>query len=275
MVEQVVEPKRVILGDLIRNLMEQRQMTIHKLADAAGVGVGAISNLLRQGTSEAATGVHPLVLRKVAEVFDLDQVLLFQLAGYIVADEQPHPLTANGYYVGLCFDSLPSDQQKMLLGIVHSMMEAVGLPRRGERIQKLLDAVDRLREQHPRFQDHPFGIRKEVGRIVGNLTRTTTREILVRGVLERVNGSLKDPARTVSEARLGEVVNHPDAMIVLNYLLPRKEIPTGLEKLYWLLHDASTAGTRTEKLPAQYRDDIKALWTLLDEAVLDKGNNQA
>jgi len=273
MARQAVEGQQVILGDLIRVLMDERQMSIHKLADAAGVGVGAISNLLRQGTGEAANGVHPLVLRKVAEVFDLDQVLLFQLAGYIVADEKPRPLSHDAYYVGVCFDKLPPDQKKMLIGIVQSMLVSSGLSLDGQRIQALLNAAEALRERYPTFKTHPFGIRKEVGRIAGNLTRTTTRAILMNGVLERINGSLGNPASAIDEERLDEVVNHPDALIVLNYLLPRKEIPSGLEKLYWLLHDASTAGRRIETLSSKYRGEIKALWTLLDSVSTRSDNH--
>jgi hypothetical protein len=45
------------------------------------------------------------------------------------------------------------------------------------------------------------------------------------------NGSVGDPTRMISETCLAEVVNCPNAMFVLNYLLPCKEISTGLEKL--------------------------------------------
>ena len=262
------------LGQFIRNAMTDQQLSLNKLAEAAGVGVSTIANLLNQGTQHAHSGIHPLVLRKVAEVLDLDQVLLFQVAGYLAAEDIEHPLSLEATYLAVCFDTLATEQQRLLLDMTHSLMSSSGIPRRGVRIRELLTQAELLRQQHPLFRQYPFGIRREMGRIIGNLTHTTTREILMSGVTERIQGALQtdSPPRLISAYEIEQTLRSPDVAIVLNALLPRKEIPTSPEKLYWLVHDSQTAGRRLADLPQRYepyREAIRDLWKLLESVAQD------
>jgi len=262
------------LGQFIRNAMTDQQLSLNKLAEAAGVGVSTIANLLNQGTQHAHSGIHPLVLRKVAEVLDLDQVLLFQVAGYLAAEDIEHPLSLEATYLAVCFDTLSTEQQRLLLDMTHSLMASSGIPRRGVRIRELLTQAELLRQQHPLFRQYPFGIRREMGRIIGNLTHTTTREILMSGVTERIQGALQtdSPPRLISAYEIEQTLRSPDVAIVLNALLPRKEIPTSPEKLYWLVHDSQTAGRRLADLPQRYepyREAIRDLWKLLESVAQD------
>jgi len=262
------------LGQFIRNAMTDQQLSLNKLAEAAGVGVSTIANLLNQGTQHAHSGIHPFVLRKVAEVLDLDQVLLFQVAGYLAAEDIEHPLSLEATYLAVCFDTLSTEQQRLLLDMTHSLMASSGIPRRGVRIRELLTQAELLRQQHPLFRQYPFGIRREMGRIIGNLTHTTTREILMSGVTERIQGALQtdSPPRLISAYEIEQTLRSPDVAIVLNALLPRKEIPTSPEKLYWLVHDSQTAGRRLADLPQRYepyREAIRDLWKLLESVAQD------
>ena len=262
------------LGLLIRAAMVNQNLSLNKLAEAAGVGVATIANLLEQGTDHAHSGVHPLVLRKVAEVLDLDQILLFQVAGYLAAEGIEHPLSPEATYLALCFDTLSTEQQRLLLDMTHSLMASSGIPRRAVRIRELLTQTELLRQQHPLFRQHPFGIRREMGRIIGNLTHTTTRGILMSGVTERIQGALQtdSPPRLITAHEIEQTLRSSDVAIVLNALLPRKEIPTSPEKLYWLVHDSQTAGRRLADLPQRYepyREAIRDLWKLLESAAQD------
>ena len=260
------------LGQLIRTVMTEQNISINKLAEAAGVGVATISNLLDQGTDSAQSGVHPLVLRKVAEVLGLDQILLFQVAGYLAAEDIERPLSLEATYLGICFDSIPLDKQQLLLDMAHSLMGTSGVPRRGIRVRELLKGTEALRQKHPVFQNHPFGIRRELGRFLGNVTRTTTQKILMDGVAERIQSALQtdEPPRQIDPYHIEIVLRHPDVGVILNALLPRKEIPSALEKLYWLVHESDTAGRRLNDLPKRYepyREAIRDLWKLLEWAI--------
>jgi len=107
-----------------------------------------------------------------------------------------------------------------------------------------------------------------MGRIIGNLTHTTTRRILMNGVTERIQGALQtdSPPHLIAPQEIETTLRSPDVAVILNSLLPRKEIPTSLEKLYWLVHDSDTAGRRLTDLPQRYepyREAIRDLWKLL------------
>lgn len=266
--EQAPLPDILELGNLIRSAMTDQKLSLNKLAEAAGVGVATVANLLEQGTNNAQSGVHPLVLRKIAEVLGLDQILLFQVAGFLAAEDVEHPLSLEATYLAVCFDTLPIDKQRLLLDMAHSLMSSAGIPRRGVRVRELLTQTEALRLKHPIFREHPFGIRRELGRFLGNFTRTTTREILMQGVEERIQSALQTdvPPRPITRQEIEIMLRHPDAGVILNALLPRKEIPTNLEKMYWLVHESETAGRRLTDLPQRYepyREAIRDLWKLL------------
>ena len=128
--------------------------------------------LLDQGTPRAYIGIHPLVLRKVAEVLGLDPIFLFQLAGYLPAEDIAQPLSLQAHYFAVCFDTLPIPQQRLLIDMIQSLTTSTGIPPRATRTQKLLEHTEALRQQHLLFREQPFGIRLEMGRIIGNLTHT-------------------------------------------------------------------------------------------------------
>jgi len=184
-----MKPLTDSLGQLIQNEMKQQGFTIHSLAKAAGTGVGSIQNLLRQGDDTASSGVHPLVLRYVCEVLHLDQLSVFSAAGYINQAYSSPSLSADAHRIGLLYDTLPRDQQIILQGIVQGLAQGAGIQNRGKRFQDIIDMVEHLREQHPMFAERPFVGRRQIGLRLGRLTRTTTHMLLLKNILERVNGS--------------------------------------------------------------------------------------
>src|SRR5258708_11535265 len=107
------------LGAFLRSVLHARGMSGSLLAQLAGVSQGTISNLLRCGESDSGDGPRPQVLRAVCEVLGLDQVQVFQIAGYIGSEKKrPVSLSKCGEYVGRVFDNLPGDKQKVLLGTI-------------------------------------------------------------------------------------------------------------------------------------------------------------
>ena len=155
--------------------------------------------------------------------------------------------------------------------MIQSLMTSTGIPPRATRTQELLEHTKALRQQHPLFREQTFGIRHEMGRIIGNLTHTTTRHILISGVTERIQGAFQTdtPARHIDPHEIEDTLRSRDVAVILTALLPRKEIPSNLEKLYWLVHDNDTAGRRLTNLPARYepyREAIRDMWKLLEWA---------
>lgn len=124
---ETIQPLSTLpLGELLRTVLQEKQLTNRALASKAGISETAVRTLLKRGSGKELTRPHPLVLRGVAEVLGLDQVHLFQLAGYIAPDYEPPVLSADAQYVGLCFDTLMPDKQTYLIRILHTMKEAAG-----------------------------------------------------------------------------------------------------------------------------------------------------
>lgn len=253
------------LSELLRTVLQERGLSNSALAEKVGISEGTVRNLLKQGSGEEPAKPHPLVLRGIAEALDLDQVQLFQLAGYIAPGYEPSMLSAGAQYVGLCFDALPSDKQQLLIRLMHSMMETSGLTPAHEHLQQLLAQVSELQKEHRMFRQRRFGIRDEFGRVAGNVTRTTTPKLLLKMVCDRLVGLFQDePTVVITRKHIQQVIDHPDGMVILNALLPRKAVPTGLEKLYWLLFSADSAKPE-DRLSELQRAGYKALWRLLEQ----------
>ena len=253
------------LSQAIRDALEEKRMNNSELARRAGVNEGTIRNLLKARADDEPIKFHPIILRRVADVLELDQVQLFQLAGFIGPGYEPYNLSASAVYVGLCYDALPADQQKFLVGMLHSMMEAVGLGSGDTRALELLEEVEKLRQAHPMFHERHFNFHEEVGRIGGNWTRTTTRSLMLDMLETQLRGVLDNSdTAVVSQEHIEEVTNHPDVRFVLTTLLPRKAIPKALEKLFWLCFPWKTMDKPVKKISAEYRAGIKALWQLLE-----------
>jgi hypothetical protein len=60
------------------------------------------------------------------------------------------------------------------------------------------------------------------------------------------------------------VIGDVRALVVLNILLPRKEAPTSLEKLYWLLRPHEIYRTGIDTMTEDEQEGCRALWRLLD-----------
>ena len=54
-----------------------------------------------------------------------------------------------------------------------------------------------------------------------------------------------------------------DGRVVLNLLLPRKEISNPLEKLYWLMFPNDTYSKQEQEISDEQQEGILALWRIL------------
>ena len=74
----------------------------------------------------------------------------------------------------------------------------------------------------------------------------------------------EEPGNGITEARVRTAAYHPHGRVLLNLLLPRKEIPNPLEKLYWLMFPNDTYGKQEQEISAEQQEGIRALWRTLD-----------
>jgi hypothetical protein len=69
----------------------------------------------------------------------------------------------------------------------------------------------------------------------------------------------------ITEEQVKAAALDPQGRIILNLLLPRKEIPNPLEKLYWLMFPNDTYGKQEQDISPEQQDGIRALWRILDQ----------
>jgi len=162
------------------------------------------------------------------------------------------------------FRSLPEDKRRLLWEMLESFERASGIPTPGDHVAALIQEVNHLRRKHPMFLKRRFSVKDEVGRMLGNVTRTTTPDLMLNDFLVPLLVGLFGHGAP-DRARIETVVQHPDVTIVLNALLPRKEIPSSLAKLFWLMMPPGTLAKKVEAISPELQDGLKALWLLLDK----------
>ncbi len=253
------------LGGYVRTVMEQHGLNSNRLAQAAGVTEGTIRNLLKQGDDSNVSSPHPLVLRAVSEALHLDPIRLFQMAGYLGPDEQHTSFSPIAEFVALSFDLLPPEQQKVLLSVLNSLNATNQLTLSPEAMRELNQAVRELRKEFAFFRTPTIALKDQIARAVGKPMGLMPDEGMARGIARRFHDVFNDTTATAFTAeQIMEMVQHPGVSFVLNLLLPRKEIPGALDKLYYLTHPESSFGKPGGELPPEHQAGLKELWRLLE-----------
>ena len=263
------------LRQLLREAMSRQGLSGNMLAQAAGVSEGTIRNLLKENTDPDATGPQALVLKAVCNVLGLDEIRVFQVAGFLSPDRLTPHISANAEYLAVRFDRLPADKQELLMGMVESLEKLSGIESPGSEVRNILEAVRQIRQAHPMYQEHRLAITDRLGRFfggaLGKLTNQTVEDLALTSVVDQLQKLYAaDPAHAAIDAELVlNAVNHPHAAIVLNALLPKKTIPSNVEKLFWLIYPASEAPS------AEKQQAVKDLWELLLHVSVAKKHHKA
>lgn len=254
------------LSGFLKEVLEQRHLSGNQLAQLAGISEGSVRNLLKQGVEEEVSGPHPLVLKAICQALRLDEIHVFQLAGYLSDESSSQTISPAAEYLGLRFDRLPADHQRQLWDMLASLEQSVGILPPSENTRYLLEQTRVLQKEYPMFKRRKFGLKDELGRVIGNVTRTSTSGLLRKMTLERLRDAADlPPTLAWTDALYDEVIGSPDVTIALNVLLPRKDISTPQEKLFWLVHPSETLDKRFSLLADEYQQGIRALWELLVE----------
>ncbi len=253
-------------GAYLRTILEQRGMSGNQLAKAAGVTEGTIRNLLKQGEDATVSSPHPLVLRAVSEALGLDIVQVLQMLDYVPADYQRMPISPIGEYVGSQFDQLKPEGQRVVLGVLASLTGENAL--QPDDINAIALAVRDLRAAHPMFIERKFDFRDEFGRVVGGFFGLFPDHQLAHSIGSRLAELFRDePEMVITEDGIKAAAKHPHGRVILNLLLPRRDITNPLEKLYWLAFPNDTYGKREENISEEQRQGIRALWRLFNPLV--------
>jgi len=110
------------LGDFLQQHLKSRRLNSRTLAQQAGVSESVISNLLRVGTGNGHKKPDPATLLAVAKALEVSPSLLFQLAGYLPAEEAG-VLSPMALYLARLFDSLSPDLQRLLFVILNGVVQ--------------------------------------------------------------------------------------------------------------------------------------------------------
>ena len=264
-------PGHLPLGAYLKQILDERGISGNMLAKSAGIAEGSVRNLLRYGVDGNAPLPQPQTLSLVSQFLELDTIEIFQMAGYFPSTPRESMISPRAEYLALRFDRLAPDQQKLIMDMIISMEKTSGKETLDEHIQSVLDAIYDLRRQYPMFEKRHFSLLGEMGRRIGNWTHTTTPAILMRGILSRLHEYQSDRLlANVTEQRVQDILAHPDAIIVLNHLMPRTDIPKPMEKLYWLLNPDGTLDKTIDQLTEEQQQGIQALWHLLESVAAAK-----
>ncbi len=260
-------PTQESLSQIIRAAMDRQHISGNMLAQAAGVSEGTIRNLLRENDDPDAAGPQALVLKAVCQVLGLDEIRTFQAAGFLSPDQLIPHISTQAEYLAVRFDRLPGDKQELLLGMLESLEKLSGILSPGDEVRDVLEEVRALRLKHPLFKERRLVLTDRLGRFLGGalgkLTHQTVEDLTLGSVIERLGTLYRNaplPPQTITEENVLAVVNHPNAAVALNALLPRKNIPSNIEKLFWLIHPENK---ELEYLDAETLSAIEDLWELL------------
>ena len=138
----------------------------------------------------------------------------------------------------------------------------------GEKIQALLKEIRQLQKHHAMFRVRRFTRNDEAGRITGALLRILTPQFLMGFVHERLVDVFGDEEPDLSPEHIQMIVSHIYSQVILNILLPRKEISNPLEKLYWLI--LPSGHLEHEPLTPEQSASVRGLWNLLKKVVTEK-----
>lgn len=252
------------LSGFLKEILEQRHLSGNQLAQLAGISEGSVRNLLKQGIEEEVSGPHPLVLKAICQALQLDEIYVFQLAGYLSEESVSKIISPAAEYFSLRFDRLSANKQNQLWDMLASLEQSAGILPPAENIRYLLEQTRVIQKEHPMFKHRKFGLKDELGRVIGNVTHTSRPSLLRKMTLERLHDATNlPPALALTDELYDVVLGNPAVTIALNVLLPRKDISTPQEKLFWLVHPSGTLDKRFSLLADEYQQGIRALWELL------------
>ncbi|MEP7287889.1 MAG: hypothetical protein ABI947_19220 [Chloroflexota bacterium] len=238
------------LGTFLSYVMAQNDVSAGKLAQAAGVAENSIRNMLRFGLEDDAPAPSPKLLVAVADFLRLDPTWLFSLAGYLPTTRRE--IGVMGEYVAARFEELTLDQQNGLLDTLEDFEKANGLPHYRQEIRKWQKQAHELRGNRSLWFIKPDQL---LTRLLGGISE----EAMLRSIEFHLGLLLPNTPPTSDD--ILHVTQHPVGKAILGEILPEKDVPTGLSRLYYLSHFNEDRAIKLE-----VKGTILATWQLLVDA---------
>jgi hypothetical protein len=237
------------LGSFLSYVMEQNSVSAGKLAQAAGVAENSIRNVLRFGLDEDAPAPSPKLLVAVADFLRLDPSWLFSLAGYLPTTRRE--IGVLGEYVAARFEELTPEQQNALLDKLEAFEAANGIPHFRKEIRKWQKKARELRSSRSLWFVKPDQL---LTRLLGGISE----DAMLRSIEFHLGLLLPEMPPTSDDILY--VTQHPVGKAILGEILPEKDVPTALSRLYYLSHFNEDRAIKPE-----IKATILAIWNLLIE----------
>lgn len=246
------------LGTFLSYVMDQNNVSAGKLAQAAGVAENSIRNLLRFGLDEDAPAPTPKLLVAVADFLRLDPTWLFSLAGYLPTTRRE--IGVLGEYVAARFEELTPDQQNALLDLLETFETANGIPHHRKAIRQWQKKARELRGSRSLWFIKSDQL---LTRLLGGISD----EAMLRSIEFHLGILLPEAPPTGDD--ILRVTQHPVGKAILGEILPEKNVPTALSRLYYLSHFNEDRAIKPE-----LKATILAIWGLLVEATRSPGDQR-
>ncbi len=251
--------------DLVKNAMAEQHLSNNRLAQLAGIAESTVRKILKDGGDPESIGPHPQVVKAICRVLNLDVIAAFQLLDYLPTMPQSY-LSDQAERIGIRFDRLPKDKQNVLVDLLDSLEKSANLGTPDEALETILNAVRQLRRDHSMFEKRKFNLQDEMGHLSVRFTPSLQIPPMRKQLVDRFKFVFHDDpvvADAIDEAYLDGLLQQPSVILALQMLLPRKDIPSALEKLYWLCFWDKAYGVSTTKLAEEHQQSFRALWQML------------
>jgi transcriptional regulator with XRE-family HTH domain len=237
------------LGAVVRRAMDIKGISSHQLSNMTGISLGSVSNIMRHGEvfktrsgrpkKEYKSNPNAMFLRKIATVLELDYLRLFKLAGYIPDDYQPYAVDIFGK------TDLETEQMRYM--------------------QRLLEDVEALRQEHAAFFDYQTG--GEVNHINAGFEQAIDTQAALAYIAQTINTYFESHSewKTVGSAEIEPMLAQPYVQIVLNLLIPTGSIKSPLGKFWWIC--IKRPQTNQFYTPEEETQAFRDLWRLLHSAL--------
>jgi transcriptional regulator with XRE-family HTH domain len=237
--------EQITLGGFIERVLHERHLSGNALAQAVGIAEGSVRNLLKYGREPNVPAPGPQTLRAIADFLQIEPLWLYQLADYL--PRQRREIGFLGEYVGRRFEALPPDNQAVLLNLLAALEGAGVGSAYGEMLTKRLPEARQFRQRHLTWFE-------QMDRRIAQFFGIYSEDLMLRSIHRRLSRLF--PAITPDD--IARVAKHPMAMAFLGILLSRKDMPSGLEKLYYV-----TVYEEDKFLPTEEEQMIHDTWELL------------
>ena len=244
----------VTVGDIIRPVLELRGISANRLAQAIGVDDKTLYRILELGGQLGEKRPNGYILRDIAEFLGVDLFRLYEVVGYLPEGDRPAPADALTQKLETLIGQMSAEERSYLLDVAQAVVEKRSGPLTdyGKVVEDWIKRSQLIRKRHLSWIEN-------LDLVLARLTHIKTPQLLRNGIRRR----LEQVGIKTTPEEIERVAAHPLARIIMASLLDRRDLPGGLEKLYYLTYPAEDPVLMSDDT----RSAVQDTWSLLLEAV--------